>query len=169
MSERGYGRAVKKGLQECENQWVLKLDADIENSQSSWVEMLIDYAVREKSQLVKTCWAASIKDPERVTNFTVKPALRIFFPELLFLGSPISGIYLFDRYAFDFDQLPNGFPFDVAMLISALNQAIKIGQVEIESIQHATIANGKRTYQYYFNMSDELLGYIVETGLERLQ
>jgi SAM-dependent methyltransferase len=167
--ERGYGRAVKNGLQECENRWVLKLDADIENSESSWVEKLIDYAIREKSELVKTCWPASIEDPERVTNFTVKPALRIFFPELLFLRSPISGIYLFDRQAFDFDQLPNGFPFDIAMLISALNGAMKIGQVEIESIRHATIANGKRTYQYYFNMSDELLGYIVEAGLERLQ
>ena len=167
--QRGYGRAVKRGLRECESQWVLKLDADIENAESDWAEQLIDCAIRERSSLVKTCWPASIEDPERVTNFTVKPALRIFFPELLFLRSPISGIYLFDRSAFDFDQLPNGFSFDIALLISALNQALTISQVEIESIRHATIANGKRTYQYYFNMSDELLGYIVEAGFERLQ
>jgi SAM-dependent methyltransferase len=167
--ERGYGRAVKRGLQESGCQWVLKLDADIENVKADWVELLIDCAMREKSRLVKTYWTASIEDPERVTNFTVKPAFRIFFPELLPLHTPLSGIYLFDKYAFDFHQLPNGFSFDVAMLVNALNGSQTISQVEIESIRHATIANGKRTYQYYFNMSDELLSYIVEAGFERLQ
>lgn len=167
--ERGYGRAVKRGLQETESQWVFKLDADIENVEPDWVELLINCASREKSRIVKTCWPASLEDPERVTNFTVKPALRIFFPELLFLRSPISGIYLFDKDAFDFYQMPNGFSFDVAMLINALNAKLTISQIEIESIRHATIANGKRTYQYYFNMSDELLSYIVYAGVERFQ
>lgn len=166
---RGYGRAVKCGVQETGHRWVLKLDADIENAEPDWVELLIDCATREKSRLVKTCWTASIEDPERVTNFTAKPALRIFFPELLFLHSPLSGIYLFDKYAFDLRQLPNAFSFDVAMLISALNAALTISQVEIESVRHATIANGKRTYQYYFNMSEEVLSYIVEAGIERFQ
>jgi len=167
--ERGYGRAVKRGLLESGSRWVLKLDADIENVEAGWVELLIEHATREKSRLVKTYWPATVEDPERVTNFTVKPAFRIFFPELLHLHTPISGIYLFDKSAFDFRQLPNGFAFDVAMLISALNWAQKISQVEIGSVRHATIANGKRTYQYYFNMSDELLSYIIEAGLERFQ
>lgn len=167
--ERGYGRAVKRGVQETSSQWVLKLDADIENAETDWVEQLIEHATREKSRLVKTYWTASIEDPERVTNFTVKPAFRIFFPELLFLHTPLSGIYLFDKYTFDFRQLPNGFSFDVAMLINALTGAQKISQVEIESIRHGTIANGKRSYQYYFNMSDELLSYIVGVGFERFQ
>jgi SAM-dependent methyltransferase len=167
--ERGYGRAVKRGLEESAREWVFKVDADIENAKPEWVELLIDCALREKSKIIKTCWPASLEDPERVTNFTVKPALKIFFPELLFLRSPISGIYLFDKYAFDFHQLPNGFSFDVAMLINALNASLVISQVEIEPVQHATIANGKRTYQYYFNMSDELLSYIVDAGVERFQ
>lgn len=167
--ERGYGRAVKRGLQESDSRWVFKLDADIENLEAGWVELLIDHATREKSRLVKTYWPATVEDPERVTNFTVKPAFRIFFPELLHLHTPLSGIYLFDKSAFDFRQLPNGFAFDVALLISALGRAQKISQVEIESVRHATIDNGKRTYQYYFNMSDELLSYIVEAGLERFQ
>jgi trans-aconitate methyltransferase len=168
-SERGYGRAVKCGVQESRSRWVLKLDADIENASPEWVELLIGCATREKSKLVKTCWTATIEDPERVTNFTVKPAFRIFFPELLFLHTPLSGIYLFDKHGFDLHQLPNDFSFDVALLISALNGAQAISQVEIESIRHATIANGKRTYQYYFNMSNELMSYIAEAGLERLQ
>jgi len=167
--ERGYGRAVKRGVKESDCQWILKLDADIENVEADWVELLIDCATRERSRLVKTCWPASIEDPERVTNFTAKPALKIFFPELLFLRSPLSGIYLFDKHVFDICQLPNGFPFDVAMLIGALNSSLKISQVEIKSIRHATIANGKRTYQYYFNMSEELLSYLVEEGIERFQ
>jgi SAM-dependent methyltransferase len=167
--ERGYGRAVKRGVEEATHQWVFKLDGDIENVQSDWVDQLISCASREKSRIVKTCWPASLEDPERVTNFTVKPALKLFFPELLFLRSPISGIYLFDQNAFDFHQMPNGFSFDVAMLINALNGSLTISQTEIESIRHATIANGKRTYQYYFNMSDELLSYIVDAGIERFQ
>jgi SAM-dependent methyltransferase len=167
--ERGYGRAVKYGAQESECQWVLKLDADIENARPGWVELLIDCAIHKKSRLAKTFWTASIEDPDRVTNFTAKPAFRIFFPELLYLSSPLSGVYLFDKSAFDLRQLPNGFAFDVAMLISALNGAQTIGQVEIEAIRHATIANGKRTFQHYFNMSEEVLRYIVEAGVERLQ
>lgn len=168
-SERGYGRAVKRGVQEVERRWVLKLDADIENTKPAWVELLIDCATREKSPLAKTYWTASLEDPDRVTNFTAKPAFRIFFPELLFLRSPLSGIYLFDKYAFDFRQLPNGFSFDIAMLISALREAQMISQVEIETVRHATIANGKRTYQHYHNMSEEVLRYIVEAGIARLQ
>ena len=167
--ERGYGRAVKRGIQETARAWVLKLDADIENVEPDWVEMLVDCALREKSGIVKTCWPASLEDPERVTNFTVKPALKIFFPELLFLRSPISGIYLFNKHAFDFHQMPNDFSLDVAMLINALNASLTISQIDIESIRHATLANGKRTYQYYFNMSDELLRYIVYAGIERFQ
>lgn len=167
--ERGYGRAVKRGVKECDGRWVLKLDADIENVQPAWVELLIDDAVSRRSRLVKACWPPSIADPERVTNFTVKPALKIFFPELLFLQTPISGIYLFDKTAFDVPQMPNDFSFDLAMLISALTDAQPIGQVEIESIRHATIANGKRTYQYYFNMADELLSFLVGAGFERFQ
>jgi SAM-dependent methyltransferase len=166
--DRGYGRAVKCGLQESECQWIFKLDADLEIVQPSWLELLIDCANREKTRLVKTGWPSSIEDPDRVTNFTVKPALRIFFPELTFLRSPLSGIYLFDKTAFDFHQLPSNSSFDIALLIQALNIAQKIGQVEIESVRHATIANGKRTYQYYYNMSDELLTYLVEAGLARL-
>lgn len=167
--ERGYGRAIKRGVQESGRQWVLKLDADIENAEADWVELLIDCATREKSRLAKTYWSASIEDLDRVTNFTAKPAFRIFFPELLSLRSPLSGIYLFDKYAFDFHHLPNGFSFEVAMLISALNGAQTISQVEIEAIRHATIANGKRTYQHYYNMSEEVLSYIVEAGVERLR
>jgi SAM-dependent methyltransferase len=77
--ERGYGRAVKRGVQESERQWVLKLDADIENMKAEWVKLLIDCATRERSRLAKTYWTASIEDPDRVTNFTAKPAFRIFF------------------------------------------------------------------------------------------
>jgi hypothetical protein len=85
------------------------------------------------------------------------------------LHSPLSGIYLFDKHALDFRQLPNGFSFDIAMLISALKDAQTISQVEIETVRHATIANGKRTYQHYYNMSDEVLSYIVEAGIARFQ
>jgi trans-aconitate methyltransferase len=165
--ERGYGRAVKRGVQESGRQWVFKLDADIENADPNWVEVLIDSAMRAQSRLAKTYWTATREDPDRVTNFTVKPAFRIFYPELLHLHSPLSGIYLFDKHVFDFDQLPNGFAFDVAMLVGAVNTAQMICQVEIEPVRHATIANGKRTYQYYYNMSDEVLRYIVESGVER--
>jgi hypothetical protein len=148
---------------------LLKLDADIENTRPAWVDLLIDSAIRENARLTKTYWTASIEDPDRVTNFTAKPAFRIFFPELLFLHSPLSGIYLFDKYAFDFAQLPNGFSFDVAMLVNALRGAKMISQVEIDTVRHATIANGKRSYQHYYNMSDEVLGYIVQAGIARFQ
>jgi glucosyl-3-phosphoglycerate synthase len=167
--ERGYGRAVKRGVQVSERQWVLKLDADVENTDAAWPERLIDCAIREKSRLAKAYWTASTEDPDRVTNFTAKPAFRIFFQELLFLHSPLSGIYLFDRHAFNFAELPNGFSFDVALLISALGSGQTISQAEIETVRHATIANGKRTYQHYYNMSDELLSFIVEAGIARLQ
>jgi SAM-dependent methyltransferase len=168
-SERGYGRAVKCGVQQSECRWVLKLDADIENVEADWVELLINCATREKVRLAKTYWTASLEDPDWVTNFSVKPAFRIFFPELLFVHSPLSGIYLFDKHIFDLHQLPNDFSFDVGLLIGALNGAHPIGQVEVNRIRHATIAKRKRTYQHYFNMSEELLRYIIQAGIDRFQ
>lgn len=167
--QRGYGRAVKRGVQESNRRWILKLDADIENVNPRWVELLIRCATRTKCTIAKTHWPESLEEPNRVTNFTAKPAFRLFFPELLTVSSPLSGIYLFDKHVFDFHQLPNDFSFDVAMLISALRAARTISQVEIEYVKHSTISNGRRTYQHYYNMSDEVLSYIVEAGLERLQ
>ncbi|HKY27953.1 MAG TPA: methyltransferase domain-containing protein [Pyrinomonadaceae bacterium] len=166
--EQGYGRAVKRGVQESDCRWILKLDADIENANSKWVELLIECATRSNSRLAKTYWTESHEDPNGVTNFTAKPAFRLFFPELLRVRNPLSRIYLFDKYAFDLQQLPNDFSFDVAMLISALKTAQTISQVEIEMVKHSTISNGRRTYEHYYKMSDEVLTYIVEAGLERL-
>jgi trans-aconitate methyltransferase len=167
--ERGYGRAVKRGVQESDSQWILKMDSDIRNANPKWVELLIECATSTKASIAKTYWTESLQDPNRVTNFTARPAFRLFFPELLRLGCPLSGIYLFNKQEFDFSQLPNDFSFDVAMLISALNSAQTISEVEIELVEHSTISNGRRTYQHYYNMSDEVLSYIVEAGLERLQ
>lgn len=168
-AERGYGRALRQGMEAAQSRWVFKLDADIENADPSWVESLIAEAERHGAGLVKGCWNPSLEDPDRVTNFTVKPALRIFFPELLSQKSPLSGVYLLDRQCFDFSQLPNGYSFDVALLINALSAGVVTAQAELPSVQHATIANGKRTYQHYFDMSEEILRYIVEAGLARLQ
>lgn len=166
---RGYGRAVKRGAEECEHPWILKLDADMKNVMPCWVDKLVEIATREQSRVVKTYWPPADDDANRVTNFTARPALKIFFPELQHIRSPLSGIYLFDKTSFDLQQLPNDFSFDVAMLIAALNRGKKISETEIESVRHSTVANGERTFEHYFNMSDEVLRCIVRAGLERFQ
>jgi SAM-dependent methyltransferase len=166
---RGYGRAVKRGTEECQQPWILKLDADMKNATPDWVDRLADVATAEQCRLVKTHWPPADDDANRVTDFTARPALKIFFPELLHIRSPLSGIYLFHKTSFDLSQLPNDFSFDVAMLIAALQGGHKIREALIESVRHSTVSNGERTFEHYFNMSDEVLRCIVRAGLERFQ
>ena len=167
--ERGYGRAVKKGVMSSTAKWIFKIDADIENPNADWLSQLVSTAIRERSELVKGCWPPSIGDPDRVTNFTAKPALRILFPEIASLKSPLSGVYLFNRTAVNISHLPNGFAFDVAMLTDLLRDGYRIAEAEIETVLHATVDNGKRTYEHYHRMSDEVLRYLIEAGFERFQ
>jgi SAM-dependent methyltransferase len=167
--ERGYGRAVKQGVRAATSRWVFKLDADIENPNVQWPRIFTTAAQEKQVSLVKGCWIPSLEDPDRVTNFTAKPAFRIFFPELAKLRSPLSGVFLFDREAINVEELPNNFSFDVAMMIKALTSGQRFCEAEIETVRHATIANSKRTYEHYFRMSDELMRYIVEAGLEFIQ
>ena len=135
----GYGRAVKHAIKKTTNEWIVKIDADLENFSMNWIEVLINNAIQCNCYFVKTCWLATEEDPDRVTNFTVKPALKIFYPELSSLSSPLSGIYIFNKNIIDFELLPNGFSFDVAMIIQAHKSNIKINEVKIESVMHATV------------------------------
>ncbi len=166
---RGYGRAVKRGIAEADSSWIFKIDADIENPDPAWLEALVDVAEASGSSLVKACWAPTLEDPDRVTNFTVRPAFEIFFPELCSLRSPLSGVYLLERAAFEWGRLPSDFAFDVALLIAQLERRQPACEVEITSVRHASVDNGRRTYDHYHRMSSEILRYIVGVGLARVQ
>jgi ubiquinone/menaquinone biosynthesis C-methylase UbiE len=164
---RGYGRAVKAGLRRSQAQWVIKADADISNPSVGWIDNLIQTAQKTKVDIVKTFWEPTDHDPGLVTNLTVKPLLRLFYPEISHLNSPISGIYLLNKESFDLDSLPDDFSLDIALLIDALERGIQISETKISIVRHSTIFNGLRTCDHYFTMADEIMKEIVSRGLLR--
>lgn len=164
----GYGAAVKRGVAESNAEWILKIDADIENATPAWADALLETAESDRASMVKSHWLPTLEDPDRVTNFTAIPAIRILFPELAYIKSPLSGVYMFRKDKLDIQSLPGDFSFDVAMLLQAHAAHLKVGQTEIESVQHASVANSKRTLNHYMYMSEQVLRYLIGVGRERV-
>lgn len=165
---KGYGAALKKGLSYSEKKYIVKVDGDIQNPNHKWVNSLIDCAIQNNNPFIKTCWRPTLEDPDRVTNFTVKPLFKSLFPELLYLKSPLSGIYLLDKEIIAIDFLPNDFAFDVALLLEIHAKYGRCEQIEIESVMHGAISNQKRTLDHYFSMSERISEYLIKKGFERV-
>jgi len=160
-NQRGYGSAVKMGINSTSEKWIFKIDADIENPNIKWLVELIKLLNENYAPLIKTCWKPTIEDPDRVTNFTAKPFLNVLYPDLEYLQSPLSGIYLFCKDFIDFKALNNDYSFDIGMLVNCYKEGYKINQHEIEPVIHASVASQKRTINHYMRMSEEIVQYFV--------
>src|ERR1700735_910318 len=77
---KGLGKAIKQGIRVAANDWILKIDADIQNPNHTWIDRLI-LAQKADLGLIKGCWT-NANDPMPVTNLVARPSLKRFFPQL---------------------------------------------------------------------------------------
>lgn len=135
----GYGRTVKTAIKAAANQLIFKCDSDIRNPDIGWLCRLLDQHEPGVS-LVKGAWSG-IDDPLPVTNYAVKPALKVYFPRLLRFKNPLSGQFLLDRSDFAIDDLAHDYFLDLDMLIRADLSGLQVREVDIGPLQHADRAS----------------------------
>lgn len=152
--ERGFGRAVKAGLQASRNRWIVKVDADIRNFDGRWIDSMLDL-VDPGVGIVKSYWKHEVAGwPE--TYFLIKPMLRRLDARLASITLPISAIYALDTSLIDLDGLVRGWGADLDILYRVSQTGAAIKEIELPEILH-----NERPLTAYFDMADQLLDFLL--------
>lgn len=143
--ERGFGKALKVAIEATVSNWVLKLDGDMLNVSSKWVDCLVGEINASDVILVKGWWN-NMEDPMPVTNLVAKPCIQLFFPNLEHINMPLSGIYLFNKRAIEITNMPDNWAFDLSLLIQASERSGRIQQAYLGEVYDCLkpISNYKR-------------------------
>lgn len=151
--QQGLGYAMKCGIDKSINDTIIKIDGDIKNPKEEWINLLISGI--SEDIVFANGYFHSDYDEFPVGNLVAKPSLRIRFPELDYIKMPLSGQYIFKKQYFNFEELPNDWAFDLAMLISAHKLKTIIGQINI-----GLLSDESKKISDYSNMAFEILSFI---------
>ncbi len=159
--KRGMGHAVRCGIGAARNDWVMKLDADLERFDTGLFAAMP--AARAKGVgLVKGAW----KDPNDnmpMTRLLVTPAIRQMFPGLSHLRAPNSGIYLVDRRWIAHQELIGSYAADLDVMLRVHASGAKVVEVEIGRIVHDA-----RNLGHYNAMAEVIMAFFLEQHTRRI-
>ncbi|MEO0752924.1 MAG: glycosyltransferase, partial [Pseudomonadota bacterium] len=157
----GMGHAVRAGISAARNDWVMKLDADLERFDTRLFAAM-PAARAEGVGLVKGAW----NDPDDnmpMTRLLVSPAIRQMFPGLSHLRAPNSGIYLIDRRWIAHEELVGTYAADLDVMLRVHASGAKVVEVEIGRIVHDT-----RNLGHYNAMADVIMAFFLEQQTRRI-
>ncbi len=152
--QQGLGHAMKYGIQRCQTDLIIKIDGDIEDPKSQWIHLLHNSLA--KNIIFANGFYKSDYDQFPVGTLVAKPVLKIFYPELDYVILPLSGTYIFQKNYFNFQQTPNDWAFDIAMLLAAHKMGYKIGQVDL-----GILNDKQKMINEYSEMAYEILKYVI--------
>lgn len=128
----GKGRAIKTGIENASNDVILFLDADLLNITVEKIDKLLLPLLRRKADFVKASFSRS---RGRVTEFAVKPMMKILLPEQRF-SQPISGQFASRKSFLSELKIADKWGIDIALLLDALKQNKRIVEIDIGELQH---------------------------------
>lgn len=149
----GLGFAVKRGLKEVSAPYCLKTDADINNWDTTWLDVLC--STKSQSGLVRAIFDSPY-DEFPVTNLVVRPLLRRFDEGWENIPLPITGTYLFKVESFDFDSISDDWAFDISLLVQCLEKEVKYVNVNI-----GVLSDRKRSIEHYVPMADQIITFFL--------
>lgn len=150
----GMGHAVRRGIAAAQNDWVMKVDADLDRFDLSRFARMQD-ARAPGIGLVKGAW----HDPEDdmpMTRLLVRPALARMFPGLAHLGAPNSGIYLFDKSRVAHAELVGNYAVDIDLMLRVHAAGAEVTEVDIGRIVHDL-----RDPPHYAGMAEQIFGFFL--------
>lgn len=128
----GYTKAMHHGIKVAKGPVVAVIDADWKNVTTQAIEKIISPVVEDKADLVKASFNMA---RGRVTEFAVKPMMRILFPDFE-MNQPISGQFA-GRKSFLVDvTADNSWGIAIGILIEAINAGHRVMEVEIGELVH---------------------------------
>ncbi|MEO0772088.1 MAG: glycosyltransferase [Pseudomonadota bacterium] len=158
---RGMGHAVRAGIAAARNDWVMKLDADLERFDTALFGAM-PAARADGVGLVKGAW----NDPEDnmpMTRLLVTPAIQQMFPGLSHLRAPNSGIYLVDRRCIAHGELMGNYAADLDVMLRVHASGAKVVEVEIGRIVH-----DMRNLGHYNAMAEVIMAFFLEQHTRRI-
>ncbi|MEL7012297.1 MAG: glycosyltransferase [Pseudomonadota bacterium] len=158
---RGMGHAVRAGLNAARNDWVMKLDADLERFDTNLFAKM-PAARADGVGLVKGAWNDP-NDNMPMTRLLVAPAISQMFPGLNHLRAPNSGIYLVDRRRIAHQELVGSYAADLDVMLRVHASGADVVEVEIGQIVHDT-----RNLGHYNAMAEVIMAFFLEQQIRRI-
>jgi len=149
----GLGYAMKAGVAKARSRYILRSDADIDNWQPDWIELLLP---SETNSLTRGIYRSPYSQLP-MSNYVVRPYLELFKPEWAHIPIPTTGTYLFDRNNYNFDLLPNNWAIDIAILFRALETHPE----KVKNILIGTLSDRQRQVPHYIQMATDLASFMM--------
>lgn len=154
QKNRGKGEALKTGLKKAKNDVVLFLDADLQNITSGKIKKIILPVMTDQVDLSR---ASFVRKRGRVTEYAVKPMMRILFPDVYF-EQPISGQICGKKNFFEKINFESKYGVDIGILFDAIDMGQRILEVNIGKLEHK--ANSEQNIV-------EMSGQVLETMIKK--
>lgn len=153
-AQPGMGHAIRAGFMAARNDWVMKVDADLDRFDTSLFGRMI--AARAPGVgLIKGQWQDP-RDTMPMTRYLVMPALRRMFPALGNLNAPNSGIYAFDRSLIALPEIVGDYAADIDVMLRIHAAGAGVTEVDIGRLD-----NNPRDGAHYRAMSDTIMQFFL--------
>jgi len=128
----GKGEALKTGIAHARKEVLLFLDADLANMTPEKIKSLILPILRNKADFVKASFGLA---RGRVTEFAVKPIMRVLYPNENF-NQPISGQFAGRKKFFENIKIEPEWGIDISILLDAIENKERILEVDLGELKH---------------------------------
>lgn len=153
-AQPGMGHAIRAGFMAARNDWVMKVDADLDRFDTSLFGRMAE-ARAPGVGLVKGQWQDP-RDAMPMTRYLVMPALRQMFPALGGLKAPNSGIYAFDRSLIALPEIIGDYAADIDVMLRVHAAGAEVTEVDIGRLD-----NNPRDAGHYSAMSDTIMAFFL--------
>ncbi|WP_299842120.1 glycosyltransferase [uncultured Roseovarius sp.] len=150
----GMGHAIRAGFIAARNDWVMKVDADLDRFNIALFDRMTE-ARAPGIGLIKGIWQDP-RDPMPMTRYLVMPALKLMFPGLGDLKAPNSGIYAFDRSLIALSEIVGDYAADLDVMLRVHAAGAVVAEVDIGRID-----NNPRDPSHYAAMTETIMGFFL--------
>lgn len=150
----GMGHAIRAGFIAARNNWVMKVDADLDRFDIALFSRMIETRGPGVG-LVKGQWQDP-RDPMPMTRYLVMPALQLMFPTLGHLGAPNSGVYIFDRSLIALPEIVGDYAADLDVMLRVAAAGAQVTEVDIGRID-----NNPRDPSHYASMTETIMAFFL--------
>ncbi len=154
LRNRGKGEALKAGIERARNEVVLLIDADLRNITAVKIKKIYMPVLKDEVDVAR---GAFRRKRGRVTEYAVKPMMKILFPDMYF-EQPISGQICAKKSFLTNVNLESKYGVDIGLLFDAIELGQRIIEVDIGRLEHK--ANDDETIA-------EMSRQVLETMIKR--
>lgn len=152
--EKGKGYAMECGLKSVKHDIIVFIDADIDNYDSSLIDMLAQPIIENETDFVKSSFD---RQGGRITELVAKPLLKIVFPQMQYFSQPLSGMIAGKREVFNGIEFEKDYGVDIGILLDVIKHGYKVEEVHIGKIN-----NDSQPWNSLEKMSREVMQAILK-------